>query len=228
MLGIDPKNFTSALFIGFGAMLVASLVLGAMIWAIFHAGSTFFRHNVPSDAEQAAFEKSFRTARAAPEPVSANIEPLLISAVGFVLFLGVGSLALSQIPGPRQMPKEAPKPAVAALPTSGNLTELVAALPAGDASKGDALYKAKGCVGCHSLEKDKRVVGPSFYAVYTRAGTRKPGTGAHEYLYESIVKPNEYVVESYQSGLMPQNYATQLSPQEMANLLAWFEKEHAQ
>lgn len=229
MLGIDPNNFTSALFIGVGVMLVASLVLGALIWLLFTAGSTFFRQNLPSDAEQSAFEKSFRTAGSAPaRPLGANTEPLLISAVGFVLFLGVGSLFLSQIPGPRQQPKEAAKPAVEALPTSGNLTEIVAALPAGDAAQGKALYNAKGCVGCHSLEKDKRLVGPSFYGLWSTAATRKAGLAPKEYVYESIVKPNEYIVDSYQSGLMPQNYATQFTPQEMANVLAWFEKEYAQ
>jgi cytochrome c551/c552 len=229
MLGIDPNNFTSALFIGVGAMLVASLVLGAAIWALFTAGSQFFKHNVPSDAEQAAFEKAFRTASSAPhKPLNPNAEPLILSAIGFVLFLGVGGLFLSQIPGPRQTPKEEAKPAVAALPTSGNLTEIVAALPAGDSSKGQALYSAKGCVGCHSLEKDKRLVGPSFYGLWTHAATRKAGLAPKEYVYESIVKPNEYIVDSYQSGLMPQNYATQFTPEEMANLLAWFEKEHAQ
>jgi len=210
-------------------MLAASLVLGAAIWLLFVYGSKFFRHNLPSEAEQAAFEKSFRSAGAAPaRPVGANAEPLLISAVGFVLFLGIGSLFLSQIPGPRQQPKEAAKPAVEALATSGNLTEIVAALPAGDAAQGKALYNAKGCVGCHSLEQDKRLVGPSFYGLWTHAATRKPGLAPKEYVYESIVKPNEYVVDSYQSGLMPQNYATQFTPQEMANLLAWFEKEYAQ
>lgn len=229
MLGIDPNNFTSALFIGVGAMLVASFVLGAAIWAIFTAGTTFFKHNVPTDAEQSAFEKAFRAESAVPvKPIGVNMEPLLISAVGFVVFLAVGSLFLSQIPGPRQTPKEEAKPATAALATSGNLTEIVAALPVGDAGKGKALYNAKGCVGCHSLEKDKRVVGPSFYGTWTTSATRKPGLPSKEYLYESIVKPNEYIVDSYQSGLMPQNYATQISPQEMANLLAWFEKEYAQ
>ena len=113
MLGIDPNNFTSALFIGVGAMLVASFVLGAAIWAIFTAGTTFFKHNVPTDAEQSAFEKAFRAESAVPvKPIGVNMEPLLISAVGFVVFLAVGSLFLSQIPGPRQTPKEEAKPKV--------------------------------------------------------------------------------------------------------------------
>jgi len=229
MLGLDTNNFPAALFTGVGATLVASFVLGAVIWLLFNAGSRFFKNNLPSNSAQAEFEKTFRAATSAPaKPLSPNAEPVLISAIGFILFLGIGGLFLTQIPGPRQMPKEEPKPAVAALPTSGNLTEIVAALPAGDASKGQALYVAKGCVGCHSLEMDKRVVGPSFYGVWTRAATRKPGLAAKEYVYESIVKPNDYVVESYQSGLMPQNYSVQLSPQEMANILMWLEKEHAQ
>ena len=30
---------------------------------------------------------------------------------------------------------------------------------------------------------------------------------AHDYLYESIVKPNAFIVPGFQAGLMPQNFA---------------------
>lgn len=229
MPGIDINNFPLALAAGVGGTLVASLVLGAVIWFIATAVSRFFKSSLPSDAAQAEFDKAFRAqALTRAKPINVNAEPLVISVVGFVLFLGIGGLLLSQIPGPKQAPKEEAKPAVAALPTSGNLTEIVAGLPPGDNSKGAAIFNAKGCVGCHSQEKGKRLVGPSFYGAWTHAQNRKPGTGPKEYLYESIVKPNEFIVDTYQSGLMPQNYAVQLSPQEMADLLAWLEKDHAQ
>lgn len=49
---------------------------------------------------------------------------------------------------------------------------------------------------------------------------------AREYLYQSIVDPNAYIVEGYQAGLMQQNYAAILSPQQMADILAWIETRH--
>ena len=38
---------------------------------------------------------------------------------------------------------------------------------------------------------------------------------AEEYIHESIVLPNAYVVEGYPSGVMPQNYGDQLSDAEL-------------
>ena len=106
-------------------------------------------------------------------------------------------------------------------------TEL-AKLPAGDAAKGEKLFTLSGCIGCHSQEKDKKLVGPSFYGLFTRAAERKPGYAAKAYLYESIVNPNEHVVEGFQPNLMQQTYAATLSQQDMADLLAWIEKTHAE
>ena len=45
---------------------------------------------------------------------------------------------------------------------------------------------------------------------------------AEEYVYESIVNPTAYVVETYeQAGQMPQNFAEKLSEDEIQALVAW-------
>lgn len=69
---------------------------------------------------------------------------------------------------------------------------------------GNYLYVAQGCKACHSLDGSK-LVGPSFKnlfghdAVSTDGRTRKVDA---EYVKESVLLPNAFVVEGYQ-GVMP-------------------------
>ena len=45
---------------------------------------------------------------------------------------------------------------------------------------------------------------------------------AEEYVYESIVNPTAYTVETYEeAGKMPQNFAEKLSEDEIRALVAW-------
>jgi cytochrome c len=99
-------------------------------------------------------------------------------------------------------------------------TELVA-LPPGDATAGQALFSAVGCVVRHSLEPGVRIVGPSLAGMAARAAARKAGYSAQLYLYESITRPNAYVVEGFPSGVMPQGFKHRLKPQELANVIAF-------
>ncbi|HNB35970.1 MAG TPA: hydrogenase iron-sulfur subunit [Anaerolineales bacterium] len=78
-----------------------------------------------------------------------------------------------------------------------------------------------GCRICHSLTKDERIIGPSFYGIATRAGERVPGLTAEEYLYQSIVDPNAYVVSGYPSGQMIQNFGTLLTEEEIQDIIAF-------
>ncbi|HMZ08392.1 MAG TPA: c-type cytochrome, partial [Anaerolineales bacterium] len=78
-----------------------------------------------------------------------------------------------------------------------------------------------GCRICHSLTKDERIIGPSFYGIANRAGERVPGLTAEEYLYQSIVDPNAYVVSGYPSGQMIQNFGTLLTEEEIQDIIAF-------
>jgi cytochrome c2 len=97
----------------------------------------------------------------------------------------------------------------------------LAALPPGDAPDGQALFSAVGCVACHSLEPGVRIVGPSLAGMAARAAARTAGYSAQLYLYESITRPNAYVVEGFPSGVMPQDFKQRLKPQELANVIAF-------
>ncbi len=99
--------------------------------------------------------------------------------------------------------------------------EILALMPAADAQRGEALTISNACSACHSLQKDVRVVGPSWYSVGRTAGERVPGQNAGLYLYTSIVEPNAYINESYVAGLMPQTYSAVLSSEQIADIIAY-------
>ncbi|MEZ4708721.1 MAG: cytochrome c [Caldilineaceae bacterium] len=98
---------------------------------------------------------------------------------------------------------------------------------AGDPAAGRALFEQKvlaagaGCVTCHSLEPDVTLVGPSLYGVADRAQTRQSGVLAPNYLYLSIVAPDQHVVEGFADDLMPETYATALTEEQLANLVSF-------
>lgn len=96
-------------------------------------------------------------------------------------------------------------------------------------SRGEALYKqqtigdnnAPGCITCHSLEPGVVLVGASHAGLGSRAGSTVPGMTAEEYIRESIVDPNAYVVEGFAEGVMYQNYGEDLTEQEISDLVAF-------
>jgi len=78
-----------------------------------------------------------------------------------------------------------------------------------------------GCRICHSLEKNEKIIGPSFYGIADRAGERVPGLTAEEYLHQSIVNPNAFVVPGYPEGQMIQNFGTILTEEQINDLIAF-------
>ncbi len=114
MFGIDFKNLPVALGMILVGMLVVSVGLGLVIALLARFGSRFFKTSLPSDAAQAQFDKAFRAqALSATKPLNANAEPLVISLVGFIIFLAIGGLLLSQVHGPRPVVDRVPEPAAA-------------------------------------------------------------------------------------------------------------------
>jgi len=91
---------------------------------------------------------------------------------------------------------------------------------------GQALYTSKGCAGCHGEPGGAGIVGPSMTGIATRAGSTVPGQSAEEYIHESIVNPNAYLVPECPTGpctagLMPQTFSTLLSPAELDGLVQY-------
>lgn len=106
-----------------------------------------------------------------------------------------------------------------------------------DANRGKALYEqstigsasAPGCVTCHTLD-GTTLVGPSHKGLATRAaeiiaGSEYTGsaTTVAEYLKESIISPDAFIEKGFTPGVMYQNYGTELSEQEINDLVAYME-----
>lgn len=101
--------------------------------------------------------------------------------------------------------------------------------PVGDAANGEVLFSqpligannAPGCITCHSLQPDVVIVGPSQAGLATRAETRVAGQTAEQYIRNSILHPDEYIVEGFAPGLMYQNFAADLTAEEIDDLVAY-------
>lgn len=103
---------------------------------------------------------------------------------------------------------------------------------AADPEQGKRLFMGRtmgqnpGCQICHSLEPDVRLVGPSLAGVATRAETRVPGMAAQEYLLQSIITPDAYVVEGYLAGQTRPDLAKNLTQQQIDDLVAFLMTLH--
>ena len=102
----------------------------------------------------------------------------------------------------------------------------------GDAQAGEELYSqtsigsTPGCITCHSVEPtddplQPSPVGPSHYGVADRAGDYTENQSAEEYLRESIVEPDAHIVGGFTAGVMYQNYADDLTEQQIDDLVAY-------
>ncbi len=94
----------------------------------------------------------------------------------------------------------------------------------GDPQNGQMLYNgALACSGCHM----NAAVAPPTEGTWTRVNEVRLQEAqfadytAEEYLVESIIHPNAYVVEGYPSGVMLQNYGDRLTYQDLADLIAY-------
>lgn len=107
------------------------------------------------------------------------------------------------------------------------LVELPTPTPGAEAAadpiaRGQQIYTSAGCGGCHAIQGiSNGVVGPGLSQIGEVAATRKDGYSAEDYIRESILNPNAYVVDGYQPNIMPQNYSQQLSDQELDDLVAF-------
>jgi nitric oxide reductase subunit C len=135
------------------------------------------------------------------------------------------------------------EPTVAITPVGTDITQQ---LPTGDAAQGEALVTTLGCPACHILAAGATTtVGPNWKpaaennneGVATRAEKRFTAAdyngqakNAAQYLFESIVSPDAYIVPGGATyvgadgkSVMPHIYSTQMSPEMMAHVLAYLE-----
>lgn len=115
-------------------------------------------------------------------------------------------------------------------PTVG--TDITKELPVGDAANGEALATSLACTACHVLAP----TGPAWPAkdgqpgIGTRAAERitdpnytGKATTPEQYLFESVVDPNAYLVSGFSANVMPGAYGGQLTDQDMADIIAYLQ-----
>ena len=96
-------------------------------------------------------------------------------------------------------------------------------LPPGDAARGAEVFQTSTpltCVTCHSLDGSVGL-GPSQQGIATLAGTRIPGMTAREYITQSILDTNSYIVEGFPADLMPANFIETIGPQAVADVIEY-------
>lgn len=84
----------------------------------------------------------------------------------------------------------------------------------------------RGCRTCHYLDPSRGVlVGPNLAGIADRAATRQPGLTAPEYIRQSIVHHDAFVVEGFERGLMRSivgnDFGEMLTDRDIDNLVAY-------
>jgi mono/diheme cytochrome c family protein len=74
---------------------------------------------------------------------------------------------------------------------------------AADSIEGRTVFLTKGCTGCHSREGDSDIgfIGPDLTGLADRAGDRVDGLSAEEYVRQSVLDPQAYIVDGYGSQM---------------------------
>jgi mono/diheme cytochrome c family protein len=87
---------------------------------------------------------------------------------------------------------------------------------------GLAAFNGAGCIACHTVSGiSTATVGPVLDGLASNAGDRVPGLSAEEYIRESILEPNAFVLAGYQEGIMLQTFSESLTDEQVENLVAW-------
>lgn len=124
-------------------------------------------------------------------------------------------------------PTATPEPTATPLPTSAPQSPIDRLVAVRNAENGAALFNTfqdaanYSCANCHSPDSEKKLIGPGLLNIKDRAAQRAPEQSPAEYIYQSIVDTNAYVVEGYEAGLMPENWAEIYSDLEIFDIVAY-------
>lgn len=101
----------------------------------------------------------------------------------------------------------------------------------GDPARGETLFFQEfetiqgsyACYTCHNVENELTKIGPGQYNIRDRAAERVPGQSAAQYIYISIVEPDDYIVPGFEGAAvaMPSNYDELLSDTQIYDLVAY-------
>jgi mono/diheme cytochrome c family protein len=89
-------------------------------------------------------------------------------------------------------------------------------------ARGQKVFLESGCIGCHTIEGlSTGTVGPNLTQIGTEAADMVSGLSAEEYIRQSILTPNTFIVEGFPESVMPQNFGDSLSQGQLDDLVAF-------
>jgi cytochrome c oxidase subunit 2 len=89
--------------------------------------------------------------------------------------------------------------------------------------RGERVARNYGCLACHSID-GTALVGPTWLAAFGETVQLSDGTtvlGDEAYLRESILNPNAKIVAGFAAGIMPQNFATQMTEKQINDVIEY-------
>lgn len=89
--------------------------------------------------------------------------------------------------------------------------------------KGLAVAKQYGCIGCHSPDGTE-LAGPTWQGLYESERVFDDGTEViadDDYLRDSILYPNEQIVEGYAANIMPMDFGERMTPEEIEEVILY-------
>ncbi len=156
-----------------------------------------------------------------PQPNPARIGlPLVLALVLFIVVIFVFVIAVINQTDPTL--SDGTGTPVAA---ENYRAEVDALLAIAQPENAEAALLKYGCIACH--REITNSLAPSWVGIAERAGTERPPLPAAAYIYESIVNPAAYIVDGY-NDIMPHDFATRMSQQELADALAYLLTPDAQ
>lgn len=127
---------------------------------------------------------------------------------------------------PTSIPTEEPTPTIE--PTVESVASPIDRLVASrDPEDGEILFNTQqtsigfACSTCHHVDSEQQLIGPGLLNIKDRADTRVEGQSRAEYIYISITNPNDYVVEGFTEGVMPQTWLDVYSDTEIFDIVAY-------
>jgi cytochrome c2 len=112
--------------------------------------------------------------------------------------------------------------------TAGLPEDFATALAAADPGNGQNVALTYGCVGCHSLDPNVTLAGPTWVNVGDTAANRQPGVSPAAYLHSSITTPDTYVVPTFPDTVMPEVYKDTIPQDDLADIIAFLLAQHEQ
>jgi len=93
--------------------------------------------------------------------------------------------------------------------------------PLGFTALGEDVFERSGCVSCHTIQGvSSATIGPELTHVGSYAEQRRPGLAVEDYIRQSILDPNAYVVPGYQP-VMPSGLASMISDEDFEALIVY-------